>query len=161
MSSDQRIQIILSDLTHTGMGIVSEPFPLSVGYVGAYAIQELGDEIEVTLHKFPQRLLKELESRAPRIIGFSSYNWNANLSYLMAAHARRLHPGVITIFGGPDFPLPQDEPRTSSASDPRSTSSSNGTGSTPSPTYTRPCAVMASTRRRSSGVERRSETSAT
>ena len=50
------MKIYLSDLTHTGKGIHASTFPLGMAYVAAYAKQELGDEYDIEVFKFPQDL---------------------------------------------------------------------------------------------------------
>ena len=45
-----------ADLTHSAQGIMSKIFPIGTATVAAYARQELENEIEVELFKFPEEL---------------------------------------------------------------------------------------------------------
>jgi len=102
-------RIFFADLTHTGIGINADVFPLGIGFVAAYAFQELGEQIEVRLFKFPDELNAAIKESPPDVLCCSSYAWNARLAYKFAEHVKKISPETITIFGGPDFPLPQDE----------------------------------------------------
>ena len=87
----------------------ADVFPLGLGFVAAYACQELTERIEVELFKFPDDLNKALKNVPPDVLCFSSYAWNARLTYKFAEYTKKTYPGAVTIFGGPDFPLPEDE----------------------------------------------------
>lgn len=102
-------KILFSDLTHTGVGINADVFPLGLGFVAAYACQELKDRIEVELFKFPDHLNAAIAKGDTDILCSSSYAWNARLTYKFAEYAKASHPNMVTIFGGPDFPIPEDE----------------------------------------------------
>ena len=106
-----KLRTIFADLTHTGMGINADTFPYSVGLVAAYAKQELGDLIDISIHKFPDELSSELERKKPKILAMSSFVWNARLSYAFAVHTKKINPETVVIFGGPDFPTPSNERR--------------------------------------------------
>ncbi|MBT4765068.1 radical SAM protein [bacterium] len=99
------MKIYLADLTHTGMGINSDAFPLGIGLIASHAIQTYGDNVDITLYKLPEDLLSALKQNMPDVIGFSSYNWNFKLSSEIARYVKRLNPKIIVIFGGPNFPL--------------------------------------------------------
>jgi hypothetical protein len=46
--------IYLADLTHRGMVLSSNVFPLSIGLIAAYLIKSRPDEYEVELFKYPE-----------------------------------------------------------------------------------------------------------
>ena len=99
------MKIYLSDLTHTGKGIHASTFPLGMAYVAAYAKQELGDEYDIEVFKFPQDLSEAIIKNPPEILSFSNYSWNFELGYKFASLAKEKFPDIITIFGGPNFPV--------------------------------------------------------
>ena len=101
--------IWISDLTHTAQGSSSWTFPLGASYVFSYAKQELGSEFDIKLFKFPSSLDKALCAHSPKMICFSNYSWNFELSYKFALLAKQRDPSVITVFGGPNFPSDQNE----------------------------------------------------
>ena len=100
----RKIKIMLGDLTHTGVNLNSDHFPLGIGFIASYTLKVLKDEVETSLHKLPEELLEELPKFKPDFLCFSQYNWNAKLSYTIASYAKKINPKIITIFGGPDFP---------------------------------------------------------
>ena len=101
----RKIKIMLADLTHTGVNLNSDHFPLGIGFIASYTLKVLKDEAEISLHKLPEELLEELPKVKPDFLCFSSYNWNAKLSNIIASYAKEINPNVTTIFGGPDFPV--------------------------------------------------------
>lgn len=103
-------KIYLIDLTHEGkLGIGSDTMPLQLGLIGAYCQKELGDEVEVEIFKYVSEFTEAVMKEPPFIIGASNYLWNLDLSYKFVQAARRLHPEIITIFGGPNYPDEKDE----------------------------------------------------
>ena len=72
--------IWISDLTHTAQGISALTFPLGASYVFAYAKQELGKDFNLKLFKFPSDLNIALRERSPKMLCFSNYSWNFELS---------------------------------------------------------------------------------
>ena len=79
-------------------------FPLGTAYVTAYAKHKLGSDFDFTLFKFPEDLTTALVSNKPRVLAFSSYQWNVELAYNVSLFARRLYPDIIIVMGGPNFP---------------------------------------------------------
>ena len=98
-------KVYFADLTHTGLGINANVFPLGVGLVAGYAAQELNGDIEVSIYKYPEELDQALRRETPQVLCMSNYAWNANLSYTFAKYVKRHHPEVVVIFGGPNFPI--------------------------------------------------------
>lgn len=100
-----KLRIYLADLTHIGLGIASEAFPLNIGLIASYAKKLFGKEIDISLFKDPMELLAALREAPPHILGCSNYTWNCNLSYYFTQLAKSLNPGVLTIWGGTNFPF--------------------------------------------------------
>jgi len=103
----RKVLIYLADLTHTGVTVATESFPLNIGLIAAYANKYLGDAISVRLFKYPEKLIAALKERVPDILGCSNYVWNSNLSEWMLGYAKRLGPSVVTIQGGTNYPFSQ------------------------------------------------------
>ena len=101
----RRLKIYLADLTHTGTGVATEAFPLNVGLVASYALKRFGEEIDVTLFKYPEDLLQALKRHAPDILGLSNYAWNSRLSYRFLEWAKAENPDTLTVFGGTNYPF--------------------------------------------------------
>ncbi len=101
--------IWISDLTHTEQGIVSRTFPLGASCVFSYAKKELGSEFNFRLFKFPSKLNEALSKKIPSMLCFSNYKWNFELSYKFALEAKKRDPDLITVWGGPNFPVEINE----------------------------------------------------
>lgn len=97
--------IYLADLSHTGVSVATEAFPLNIGVVGAYAKQQFGDAIELRLFKYPDALLAALKANPPDLLGCSNYVWNSNLAEWMLGRAKQLRPDVVTVQGGTNYPF--------------------------------------------------------
>jgi radical SAM superfamily enzyme YgiQ (UPF0313 family) len=101
-----KLRIYLADLTHTGSSrVATEAFPLNIGLNASYAKKVFGNDIDITLFKYPQDLLEALKQSPPHILGCSNYTWNSNLSYHFAEFAKFLNPETLTIWGGTNYPF--------------------------------------------------------
>ena len=100
----KKIDIWIADLTHTAQGISTNTFPLGASYVYAYAKRELHNNFNFKLFKFPNDLAKALKSQLPKMLCFSAYSWNFELSYKFATLVKEKDPSVVITFGGPNFP---------------------------------------------------------
>ncbi len=97
-------KVYFADLTHTAQGISSSSFPLGCSFVVSYAQKQLNDEFDFQLFKFPEDLDGALRQEIPDMLCFSNYSWNLQLAYKFATLAKARKPGLITVFGGPNFP---------------------------------------------------------
>ena len=109
MNLNKKHEIWISDLTHTAQGIVSRTFPLGAGCVFSYAKKELGSDYNFKLFKFPSNLNDSLTKKSPKMLCFSNYKWNFELSYKFATLAKQRDPNLITVWGGPNFPIALNE----------------------------------------------------
>jgi len=102
-------QVYLADLTHTENGIMSLTFPLGTAFVATYAKYVLSDQFDFRLFKFVDRLTQAISESPPRVLAISNYSWNLELGYKLSTWAKRQHPNLIVVFGGPNFPVEADE----------------------------------------------------
>lgn len=105
MAGGRKLNIFLADLTHTGIRIANENFPLNVGLIGSYALKKFPFDIQIRLFKYPEKLLDALKHEKCDILGCSTYVWNNNLSEQVFEIAKSYNPDVLTVRGGPNFPL--------------------------------------------------------
>lgn len=105
------MRVYLADLGHNLVTATSDTYPLGIGNLAAYGQQYLTSNlpVEFSIYKEPQELIEAMNKAAPDVIGFSSYSWNHNLSVAFAEYARKINPDVLTLMGGPNFPLTDDE----------------------------------------------------
>lgn len=103
--------IYLADLTHEGLVLSSNVFPLSIGLVAAYLLKHRPGEAEVELFKYPADFSAALERQPPDIVGFANYSWNFHLGYQYAALIKKLWPRTVVVFGGPNYGLEPEEMR--------------------------------------------------
>ena len=103
-----RKKIFFADLTHTGIVVNADTFPLGIGLVAAYAKQELGDDVNISIFKFPEKLNEALREEMPDVMCFSNYAWNENLTFAFAKYIKEASPDTVVVFGGPNFPLDKD-----------------------------------------------------
>ena len=65
--------------------------------------------LDITIYRDPQELKAALDAGMPDVMGFSSYSWNHRLAVSFAAHVKARSPSTVTLMGGPNFPLTEDE----------------------------------------------------
>ncbi|RJR32889.1 MAG: radical SAM protein [Deltaproteobacteria bacterium] len=111
-TSHSPVDVWLCDLTHTKQTIASNTIPLAIGLVASYVKKRLGDRVSIRLFKYPEKLIENLLLKPPRVLGFSNYVWNLDLSYSLASKAKALSPETIIICGGPNYPKDAAEQET-------------------------------------------------
>ena len=105
----RKTTVYLADLTHRGLVLSSNVFPLAIGLVAAYLVEHRRDRVDVQLFKYPNDLSRMLEVEAPDIIGFSNYSWNFHISRQYARIIKQLWPRTVVVFGGPNYGLEPEE----------------------------------------------------
>jgi len=98
------LKIYMGDLTHDTVILVSDTIPINIGYIGAYAKKMYGDDVDVSLYKYPNTIIDAILDSPPDIVALSNYSWNSNLSEMVAGLAKQANPNVITVQGGTNFP---------------------------------------------------------
>jgi radical SAM superfamily enzyme YgiQ (UPF0313 family)/predicted component of type VI protein secretion system len=101
--------IYLADLTHNGLVLSSNVFPLSIGLIAAYLLTHRPDDVEIELFKYPEDFSRALEARQPDIVGFANYSWNFGLGYQYAKKIKEMWPKTTVVFGGPNYGLEPEE----------------------------------------------------
>jgi len=99
------LKIYLGDLTYTTVTLATEAFPLNVGYVASYCKKLFGNDVEITLFKYIDEIDKAVNENPPDILGLSNYCWSHNVSYEIFKMCKKTNPNVVTVWGGPNFPI--------------------------------------------------------
>lgn len=105
MTDQDVLKIILCDLTHTAQTISSEFMPYAAGCVAAYLKPHIKQPLDIHVFKFMKDLEEEIAKGKPKIVAFSHYMWNSDLSLKVAQIIKKVYPDVVVIFGGPHFPV--------------------------------------------------------
>lgn len=105
------MRLYLADLGHNLVTTTSDTYPLGIGNLAACAREyaRVPGGVDVQIFRDPQELRQAMDRAAPDVIGFSSYSWNHHLALSFARLARLRNPGVLTLMGGPNFPLTVEE----------------------------------------------------
>jgi radical SAM superfamily enzyme YgiQ (UPF0313 family) len=107
--SKSNVKITLIDPTYTQQQISSEAMPSPIGGIAVNTEQLLKLKNPIQLFKFPEEFVKSIEEEMPDIIGFSNYVWNFQLSLSLAKAIKKVNPEIITIMGGPNYPISPEE----------------------------------------------------
>jgi radical SAM superfamily enzyme YgiQ (UPF0313 family) len=101
------MRIFLADLGHNQLTISSDVYPLGIANLATYVRGYFNrrETLQVNIFREPQKLKAALDEAPPDVLGLSSYSWNHNLSLAFAKYAKALDPGILTLMGGPNFPL--------------------------------------------------------
>lgn len=99
------LRIFLADLTHTGNGLATEGFPLNIGLIASFARKRFGNDVDIRLFKYPEKLNEALKTEQPHILGCSNYVWNSRLSSHFSRMARSLSPETLVVWGGTNYPF--------------------------------------------------------
>lgn len=101
----KKIRIYLGDLTYNSIVLANDVFPLNIGYIASYILKNYGEFVDITLFKYIDDLEKALVESPPDILGLSNYCWNERIGYEMFRIAKKSNPDILTVFGGPNFPV--------------------------------------------------------
>lgn len=101
----KKIKVFLADLTHSDICIATEYVPLNIGFIASFAQKKFGEKVEFRLFKYPEKLLDALKKDKPDILAVSNYSWNTNLAGWVCRKARALHKDILTVRGGWNFPM--------------------------------------------------------
>jgi len=101
--------IYFADLVHNGTIKSIDTFPLGVGLIAAYALDQCQEDINCEIYKMPEDLNEALLNKMPRIMCFANFNWNLNLSIAFAKYIKAVNKEIPIVFGGPNIPIPEDE----------------------------------------------------
>jgi radical SAM superfamily enzyme YgiQ (UPF0313 family) len=99
------LKIYLGDLTYTTVTLATEAFPLNVGFIASYCKKLFGDAVEITLFKYIEDIDKAVNESPPDILGLSNYCWSHNVSSEIFKMCKKSNPDVVTVWGGPNFPI--------------------------------------------------------
>ena len=101
--------IWLIDPTYTQQQISSESMPSAIGGIATFTEKNLNLTKPIKIFKYPERFAEELKNEIPDIIGFSNYKWNSELSLSLARRIKEIKPTILTIMGGPNYPVTKKE----------------------------------------------------
>ncbi|HEY9080160.1 B12-binding domain-containing radical SAM protein [Magnetovibrio sp.] len=100
----------LIDPTYTQQQVSAELIPYAMGLLACYAEKCIDFDTPVRIFKYPEKLVEAIaQDGAPDIIGFSHFVWNGYFGYEFAKRLKEISPQIITIFGGPSYPVDRDE----------------------------------------------------
>ncbi|MEG3618582.1 hypothetical protein V5T82_08965 [Magnetovibrio sp. PR-2] len=101
----------LVDPTYTQQQVSAELIPYAMGLLAEYAEKCIDFDTPIRIFKYPEDLTQAIEEaeEAPIAIGFSHFVWNGYFGYEFAKRLKELHPNMATIFGGPSYPVSEDE----------------------------------------------------
>ena len=105
MERTKPLKIYLGDLTYTTVTLATEAFPLNVGFIASYCKKLFGDAVEITLFKYIEDIDKAVNESPPDILGLSNYCWSHNVSSEIFKMCKKSNPNVVTVWGGPNFPI--------------------------------------------------------
>lgn len=105
------MRIYLADLGHNFITVTSDVYPLGVANLATYAQKHVKSDapIEFEIFREPEDLQAAIDRAAPDILGVSSYSWNHHLALRMVRYAKEKNPDILTLMGGPNFPLTIEE----------------------------------------------------
>ncbi|MDH3255292.1 MAG: cobalamin-dependent protein [Acidobacteriota bacterium] len=108
------MRVYLADLGHNQLTISSDVYPLGVANLATYLESKVkgNGRLDVSIFREPDELRTAIDSAPPDVLGLSSYAWNHNLSRWMARYAKAKDRSVLTVIGGPNFPLTREEQQT-------------------------------------------------
>jgi radical SAM superfamily enzyme YgiQ (UPF0313 family) len=103
------LSISFADLTYTKQGFSNTSFPFGISLIAAYAKEKYDEEIDAEIFQYPDDFSKYLKNKLPKIACFSNYSWTLDMAHEFARKIKEKSPETITVFGGPNYPLENEE----------------------------------------------------
>ncbi len=100
----RKVVVYLADLSHSQFGFSPSTVPLAVGYLKAYALSQLSNEVDIRLFRSFEPLYAALQDQEPDFVGCSWYGWNRWLTTDAFEQIKSRFPRVITLVGGANVP---------------------------------------------------------
>lgn len=97
----KKLRIFLADCVYDTVK-TNYTVPLNIAYIAAYCEHVFGNQVEIDIFKYPTELIEKIKRDPPDLLGLSNYSWNTTLSSFIAGCAKRYHPKVVTVMGGPN-----------------------------------------------------------
>ena len=97
------VKVSFSNLVHTNHSCTG--IGLGIAQVASMASEKLEDQVEAQIFQRPEDFSAYLEQETPRIACFSNFIWNKNLSIEFSQRIKQKSPKTIIVFGGPNYPL--------------------------------------------------------
>jgi radical SAM superfamily enzyme YgiQ (UPF0313 family) len=95
------LRIYLTDLVHDYLQ-GNYTIPYNIGLLAAYLEHNFGSSVEIRLFKSTSCFLDAIKTgKAPHIVGFSNYLWNARLNHHMMKKVKQHIPDAVLCMGGP------------------------------------------------------------
>ena len=91
--------IYIAELSHTGRGRSPNVVPLAAGYLAAFSKKYFPD-LNITIFRDPDLLLRAIESKKPDIVGFSVHLWSERLSSFCAQRVKEVSKNITVVAGG-------------------------------------------------------------
>lgn len=103
--------IYLADLGHNQLTLSSDVYPLGVANLATYANAHFNgrEHLDIRIFREPQDLKAAIDDSTPHVLGLSSYSWNHELACHFASYAKARDGQILTLMGGPNFPLTASE----------------------------------------------------
>ena len=108
------MRVYLADLGHNQLTISSDIYPIGVANCATYAKAHVRTKgrLDVTIYREPEDLKAAIDSAPPDVLGLSSYAWSHQLSRHFAQYAKGRDGSILTLMGGPHYPLTAGEQET-------------------------------------------------
>jgi len=77
------------------------PVPLNIGYIVSYAKKIHGNKFDFKLYRKADDFIDDFNSCAPKIVAFSQYAWNDDLTRNILQWTKSSNPETLAVVGGP------------------------------------------------------------
>ncbi|MAG70800.1 MAG: hypothetical protein CL471_10995 [Acidobacteria bacterium] len=97
--------VYLGHMTYESDGAETLSYPINIGYIKSYAINELRDLVDIKLFMHVDELCDAIRRDPPDILGLSNYVWCSSLAESIFKYSKKVNKNVITVGGGPNYPM--------------------------------------------------------
>ena len=105
MTNQKKLNVMLADFSYYNVHTInSKVVPLGIGFIGQYAKQKFGKDVNLSLYKKVDKFFEDAIENPPDVVGIALYYWANYLNKSVVKRLRALFKDKVKIIiGGPSI----------------------------------------------------------
>ena len=101
MTNQKKLNVMLADFSYYNVHTInSKVVPLGIGFIGQYAKQKFGKDVNLSLYKKVDKFFEDAIENPPDVVGIALYYWANYLNKSVVKRLRALFKDKVKIIIG-------------------------------------------------------------